>query len=238
MKLGVAQKVITPRLDRPLVTFMNYPCHPEVLFDQNTHITADYPGVLRAEVESRTGAPCIFTSGSLGGMMTPDVRDHSFEEAATMGKVLAEAGLDALDGMAGVPPSRISVHKEIFKSRLTNILFRVAIRRGLLPDPRDRHGKVTTETNLVKIDDCWLVTVPGELLPKLGLEIKAMLRNAGAKVAGVIGLGNDELGYILPRDDFHYPLNPLKPGSHYEETMSISKHIGPHLLEAVQKLIE
>jgi hypothetical protein len=68
------------------VTLFNFACHPEVLWEHNPHITADYVGYLRDEVEKKTGAPSIFFSGALGGMMTPDVKDHSFEEAEFMGK--------------------------------------------------------------------------------------------------------------------------------------------------------
>ena len=56
-------------------------------------------------------------------------------------------------------------------------------------------------------------------------------------VTGIIGLANDELGYILPKEDYRYPLNPLNPKDHYEETMSISKHIGPQLMKAVDDLL-
>ena len=52
------------------------------------------------------------------------------------------------------------------------------------------------------------------------------------------GLANDELGYILPREDYRYPLNPFNPKDHYEETMSISKEIGPKLMEAVDDLLK
>ena len=75
------------------VTLANFPCHPEVLWEHNPHITADYVHYLREEVEKQTGAPCIFFSGALGGMMTPDVKDHSFEEAEFMGRKLAEQGV-------------------------------------------------------------------------------------------------------------------------------------------------
>jgi hypothetical protein len=222
----------------PIVTFVNFPCHPEVLFDQNTRITSDYPGVLRRTVEAETLAPCVFTSGALGGMMTPDVKDHSFEEAQEMGVKLARAGLDLLQNTRSNPKIEIYFNRHTISARLTNILFKIAIRRGLLPEPRDHSGYVITEANLIRIGGCWLVTVPGELLPKLGLEIKQRLKDAGAEVAGVIGLGNDELGYILPKVDFRYPLNPFRPGSHYEETMSISKEIGPQVMEAVDDLLK
>ena len=224
---------------RPLLTLMDFPCHPEVLWEENTHISSDYPGYLRQRVETQTEAACIFFSGALGGMMTPDVVDHTFEEAQEMGLRLADAGMAALrkaDGLA-ISDQDLRYKHLPFKAKLQNPLFKIAIRRGLLPDPRDDRGQITAEVNLIQVGDCWLVTVPGELLPKLGLQIKDKLRSAGARVTGIIGLANDELGYILPKEDYRYPLNPLNPKDHYEETMSISKHIGPILMEAVDDLL-
>jgi hypothetical protein len=222
----------------PLLTIANFPCHPEVLWEHNTHITADYPGYLRKEVERQTSAPCIFLSADLGGMMTPDVKDHSFEEAHFMGKALAEQGLVALANAPVIhAPLAISLQKKEIKLKLTNILFKVAIQRGLFPDIRDKKGFINSEVNLLKIGPLWFATIPGELLPKLGMALKADMHAAGAGCAGVIGLANDELGYILPKEEFRYPINPFKPGKHYEETMSVSKEIGPIVVEAVQNLL-
>jgi hypothetical protein len=75
------------------------------------------------------------------------------------------------------------------------------------------------------------------MLPKLGLRLKQQMLEAGAKVAGVIGLANDELGYILPTEDFKYPWNPFKPGKHYEETNSIGKEIAPSVMEGIKSLL-
>lgn len=223
--------------NRPLVTLFNFPCHPEVLWDGNPHITSDYVHYLRQEAEHQTGAPCIFFAGALGGMMTPDVKDHSFAEAEAMGRVLAEAGLNALNTVSGEQSSVISYQSSILRVPLTNPLYKLAFWWKVLPDVRE-HGRVTTEVNLLKIGGLWLATVPGELLPKLGLALKAQMRAAGAEVTGILGLANDELGYILPIEDFKYPLNPFRPGTHYEETNSIGKDIGPMTMEAIQLLIE
>jgi histidinol phosphatase-like enzyme (inositol monophosphatase family) len=224
---------------RPLLTLFDFPCHPEVLWEHNPHISSDYPGFLRRAVEAETGAPCIFFSGALGGMMTPDVQEHSFAEAEAMGIALAQAGLGALQKAENVnlAEQALNLTRREFNAKLQNPLFKIAIRRGLLPEPRDARGRVTAEVNLIQIGAAWFLTAPGELLPKLGLAIKRKLRQAGAGVAGVIGLANDELGYILPKEDYRYPLNPLHPGSHYEETMSISKEIGPRLMAAVEALL-
>jgi hypothetical protein len=191
--------------DQILATLLVFPCHPEVLWKQNPQITSDYPGYLRLAVEQVTGAPCLFFAGALGGMMTPDVRDHSFQEAEAMGKTLAD--------------------------------YHMAIRAGLLPDILDENSQVTTEANLLKIGEVWLAGVPGELLPKLGLQIKDELRRAGAKLPVIVGLANDELGYILPDEDFIYPQDPFQPGDHYEETNSIGPNIGSLLMAQVQSLL-
>ncbi len=220
-----------------LITVFNFPCHPEVLWEHNPHITADYVGYLRTEVERLTGAPCIFFSADLGGMMTPDVKDHSFEEAEFMGKALAKAGVDTLAKTPILYDFSLSLQKKDVRVKLTNILFKFAIRRGLIPDIRDKKGFIHSEVNLLKIGPLWFATIPGELLPKLGMALKADMYAAGAGSAGVIGLANDELGYILPKEEFRYPLNPLKPGKHYEETMSVSKEIGPTIMQVFRELL-
>jgi hypothetical protein len=63
------------------------------------------------------------------------------------------------------------------------------------------------------------------------------MQQAGAGTAAVAGLTNDELGYILPQEDYAYPENPFEPGEHYEETMSIGPEAGPRLRRALQQLI-
>lgn len=224
--------------NHPLVSLYNFACHPEVLWEHNPHITADYPGYLRGEVERLTGAPCIFFSADLGGMLTPDVKKHSFEEAEFMGKALAKAGVEALAKAPIQLDFSISLDKKEIEVKLTNLLFKFAMQRGLFPDIRDKKGIIHSEVNLLKIGPLWFVTIPGELLPKLGLALKADLRAAGAGSAGVIGLANDELGYILPPEDFRFPLNPFKPGKHYEETMSISKGIGPAVMQGLHTMIQ
>ena len=131
----------------------------------------------------------------------------------------------------------ISVEKREIRAKLTNPLYKLAFWRKLLPDVRDGKGYIETEVNLIKIGGLWLATVPGELLPRLGLQLKAWMKEAGAQVTGVIGLANDELGYILPVEDFKYPWNPFKPGKHYEETNSIGRDITPKVMEGIKSLL-
>jgi hypothetical protein len=226
-----------PESGAPLATMLVFPCHPEVLWEHNPHITSDYPGFLRRRIETETGAPSLFFAGALGGMMTPDVQDHSFEEAEAMGDILARAALDALHGVRATAVGMLEHTRREFSIPMENPLFHMAMAGGLLPHALTDEGTVSTEANLLKIGPVWLAGVPGELLPKLGLTLKAALRQAGAHVAGVVGLANDELGYILPQEDYVYPEDPFEPGDHYEETVSIGPEAGPRLLSAVRAML-
>lgn len=221
----------------PLATWLIFPCHPEVLWDQNPHITSDYVGAMRRMAEVETSAPCLAMVGAIGGMMTPDVEEHSFAEAEHMGRALAQAALEALADNLAAPVERLAHTRYEYAIPMTNPLFRLAMESGLLPDLLDDDGAITTEANLLEIGSTWLFGVPGELLPRLGLAFKAQMREVGAENAAIVGLTNDELGYILPQEVFVYPEDPFEPGEHYEETMSIGPEAGPRLAAALRAVL-
>ena len=228
----------------PRFTVVTFPCHPQVLWQNNPNITSDYPGYLRKEVELATNAPCVFFPGGLGGMLIPDVVDHSFQEAEQIGKILARAAISALLAEGGskaiqVKDLNLEVHytSKEYSIRLQNPLLRLAGFTRVVSNINVRRGAVITEVNLVRIGPLWIVTVPGELFPELGLTIKTELRVFGAQIATIIGLANDEIGYILPKEDFQFPFNPLNPGVHYEETMFVGNDVGLNLIDVIYVLL-
>lgn len=223
--------------DRPLATWLVFPCHPEVLGNQNPHMTSDYLHMLRRYIERDTGAPCLVHVGALGGMMTPDVVEHSFAEADGMGRMLAQAALYTLAGERSRAVKHFRYQRQSVSVTMENPLFEMAVSLGLLPPRKQPDGRVLTEASLLRLNDVWLFAVPGELLPALGLRYRALLREAGARVTAIIGLANDELGYILPQEDFQPPLDYYNPGSRYEESMSIGPQMGPSLSQALQVLL-
>ena len=220
-----------------LANWLIFPCHPEVLWDDNPHITADYMDWLRREVEAATNAPCVGLVGALGGMMTPNVTEHSFAVSEAMGKALAQAALASWQGCAATAVTHFTYQRQEFSLPMENPLFQMAQTAGLLPTLVGPNGTLLTEASLLKINDVWLFAVPGELLPKLGLAYRQMMKKAGGKNTAVIGLANDELGYILPEEDFVPPQNYLEPGASYEESMSISKQAGPVLTTILKELL-
>ncbi|MFM7678889.1 MAG: hypothetical protein ACKO83_08575 [Roseiflexaceae bacterium] len=219
-----------------LATLCNYPCHPEVLWNGNQAITADYVHYMREALHLQSGAPVLFMPGALGGMLTPDAPAQSFADARQMGEALAQAAYTTLNACTA-DSATIAVVTRPITAKLTNPLYKLAFWYKVLPDLRDRRGHIHTEVSLLKIGGLWLATVPGELFPKLGFQLKAAMHAAGATHTGVIGLANDELGYILPLEDFSYPWNPFNPGAHYEETNSIGKAITTAVMQTLQQMI-
>jgi len=59
---------ITDLSGRLLGTVVNYACHPTTLAWENTLISPDYVGAMRATVEQITGATCVFTLGACGNL--------------------------------------------------------------------------------------------------------------------------------------------------------------------------
>ncbi len=223
--------------EQPFATLVIYPCHPEGVHPDSRDISCDYVYALRQHIEATIGGAALFMPGALGGMMSPDLPEPTHAEAAKMGNTIAEASIRALANQPRQPIETVNYHRAEFAIPMQNMLFQMATNLGLLPNLMDTEGNITSETGLIQIGDTWLATVPGELLPRLGLQIKAELKQAGAKIAGVVGLANDELGYILPEDDFIFPEDWLNPGKQYEESMSIGPATAPRLLAALQRLL-
>lgn len=149
----------------------------------------------------------------------------------------------------------------LFKRRLTGFDPVKPISAANMP-------QVLTEIAKLQIGGVRLLAVPGELLPELAVGydpafafgfpqldpqnpnppdlsrappppyLKDLMHG---ELNCVVGLANDELGYIIPAYDFQLsatrPWVDQAPGDHYEETNSIGPSIAPRLLEAYAPLL-
>jgi hypothetical protein len=222
---------------RPIFTLVNLACHPEVMFGENNQITADYAGSLCREIEAQAGGTAAFASADIGGMMTPDVSgpDRTFATVEQMGRDIAAFALKALQAGQEIAPRGLRCWRQMVELPLDNPLFRFSLAIGVLPRlPGASRRKAVTEVMLLDVDPVRIVTIPGELLPGPGMHLRAAL---GSPYPFLIGLANDELGYLLPSNEFVFPPNPFRPGAHYEETMSPSQYATPLLMEAWMALI-
>jgi hypothetical protein len=80
-------------------TLVNYACHPTTLAWENTLISPDYVGALRATVEAATNAPCVFTLGACGELGPRRSYVKETEIADENGRQVAYAALSVLAGM-------------------------------------------------------------------------------------------------------------------------------------------
>ncbi|MEE2751715.1 MAG: hypothetical protein VX519_09815, partial [Myxococcota bacterium] len=131
--------------------------------------------------------------------------------------------------------------------------------------------KIHTEVSHISIGSLELLNIPGELFPelafggydgsKIGNDIESLIRenhpnppdvaNApegpywaellDTEHGWIVGLANDELGYIVPAYDFEvHPTVPFldeAEGDHYEETNSLGPATEPILDETVRTLL-
>jgi hypothetical protein len=131
----------------------------------------------------------------------------------------------------------------------------------------DNPVMVVTEVSKVQLGGVRFLGVPGELLPELAVGYDAawafgapqldpanpappVLANAppppylkellGGELPTILGLANDELGYLIPEYDYvlhpDSPYSKQAPGDHYEETNSLGPRTVPMLLEAFKTL--
>ncbi len=86
----------------PMVTVVNYACHPTTLAWQNSLLSPDYVGQMRTVVERATGAPVAFFQGASGELAPRQQYTGDLAVADRHGEMLGHAVLSAL---AGLPPA-------------------------------------------------------------------------------------------------------------------------------------
>jgi len=218
-----------PGSSRPKSVLVNFAMHAETLWGNNLQITADWPGYMRKHVESATGAEvALYFNGAQGAMVTidnsilPEGKEaHSFEEAERVGSAVAKAAEQALASGERVKNPELVFARLIFYLPVENVLYNTAARTPLITRQFYR-GNFQTEVNLLRLGPAEIITIPGEAYPKIGLAIK---REMKSRYKFIIGLANDELGYLLYPEDF---VNELYS---YERSAGMSPHWGGLLVE-------
>jgi hypothetical protein len=163
------------------------------------------------------------------GFLNNDCRCH--ERAVALGVMIADAAIAALDGAPLATSTNISVVHKDFVIPLENQSL-VALNqagvfdRQLSVDPVSGDSGVLTEMYAVTLGPAVFITVPGELFPEIanggygrehvpqqngdcpeadtGRPYEPVIRNqfTSATYKFLFGLGQDELGYIVPKYDF------------------------------------
>ncbi len=195
---------------RPIVTIAHFACHPEGIETAKgkpLEVSADYPGYLCASLQQSTGAQAVFLNGALGGMVSGDTRARTHADTEGQGRRLARE-IERLLGFATPMPRTIKVDRSRIEIPVTNprmVAFEMSTGR-----PASYRGRSISEMFHIRIGESQLISVPGELLPEVSFEILERMKGHPRLI---VGLGNDELGYMIPAFDFRV--------GDYEESMSL-----------------
>ena len=216
---------------QPIATMVCYASHPEILWDKNTLITSDYPNYMYEHIEETVGGTALLLTGPIGGLITPNTRNHTFESAKKFGETIANLSMTSLQDASIIWETEIRIETQELFIPLTNPVFRIASMLNILDRPLYHFRKdLKTSVNVIELGNdaslLQIVTVPGEDFPENWFELKEKMH---AKHRVHIGLSTDELGYIVRIEDY----DPTD----YEESMSASKQLDPLVHQTLEDML-
>lgn len=179
-------------------TLVNYTAHPLTIGDSSTLVSADYPGVLKREIEANLGGTAHFINGACGDNH-PKGAEGGLARCERMGLALAEKALyhrwDAVP--VDIAPIGCRTH-EILLPPMTEDDFRrippnVSDDRRLINEEYLVEGSIKTSFNIWAIGPIAFVGVPGELSAELGVRLKW---ESPFPKTFVMYLSTDHIGYL------------------------------------------
>ena len=250
---------------------MFYGAHAESLRGANRLLSRDYPGLLCDHIKENTGDDAMFFPGAIGGLIM--TREFVSDVSVNAVKNLNITADRLIEYALGISPDsertlaadmRLSVRH--FTVPLDNTVFLLYKTLGILnhmalPDKSATGLAVVSELDALMLGDVCIALIPGEIFPELVLggvygdanpeaenptPLKEIAARHGVENLLIVGLANDELGYIVPPSDFL--LNEKQPylartmdkrgEDHYEETNSVGPECAARIAEAFDAALE
>ncbi len=250
---------------------VNFACHAECLGARTTVVSADFPAYMEKEIAEQTGgANVVFVNGAIGGLVTCEKLDEvlrnfelGLEYVKEFGKDVGELVMSITDEAEIAP--LVNIKTEAVEVKCDNIALLLVRILGVLNNDisKDENGDISivTEVSYMELGDeqIGIFMIPGELSPELesgnfftaensangtDVDYKPLDEMSDCTHKFVIGLCNDEIGYIIPENDFY--LHEWLPyfnttvdesgRNHYEETNSTGPETAGTLLAAMDKL--
>lgn len=221
------------------------------------------------QVANGLGGTHLYINGAIGGLMTTppqttvvDPYDHrpfttpSHEKARAIARRLGQAILTAL-GAPGTTDDRpgLMILADTIELRLDNWLFRLAANLGVIDRGQPRWNRIRSEVAVIRLGQASLICVPGELYPEIAnggivhppgadydttpVEVPPLRDLAPGRVKFLVGLANDEVGYIIPKSEWddRAPWLFDAPERHYGEINSLGSETAPTLYNALRRLL-
>ena len=231
------------------VRMLFYAAHAESLRSDNRKVSRDFPGVAADIIKQQTGDETMYLPGAIGGLiMTPILTTGEFDAEENLqltGERLADYALCITkESEREITPS-IAYATQTFEAPLDNTLCMYYRFLGIL-DTRAQAGDGATgyslisSVSLLQLGDIVLTLLPCEIFPELvygdaslteqdPTPLCEMAAAYGIQNMLIVGLCNDELGYVVPPSDFMIAdtlpyVNTVEDETgenHYEETNSL-----------------
>lgn len=251
---------------------VNLACHAECLGARTTVVSADFPAYMEKEIVEQTGgANVVFINGAIGGLITCEKLDDVLRNFELGLEYVKEFGEDVGEVVMSVNNETvlepaINVKTEAIEIKCDNTALLLVRFLGVLNNDvaKDNDGNISiiTEVSYMELGNrqIGVYMIPGELSPELEsgnflsaeeaangtkADYEPLSQMARCEHNFVIGLCNDEIGYIIPENDFllhewlpYFNNTDDENGRrHYEETNSLGPETAEILLEAMKEII-
>lgn len=200
-----------------------------------------------------TDATCVYMNGAVGGLMTThpslpvidpvtgiEYNEPSYEKTEAQGKAVSILALKAMENPVEVVESAgISVVVRTIPLHIDNNLFKLGTLLGVMDRGTTGWMNMRSELAVIQIGPVSMVTIPGEIYPELvnggaeapegndfgiqPVETPSIREMMPGKYKFIIGLANDEIGYIIPKSqwDVKAPYTYGRDNSPYGEENSL-----------------
>jgi hypothetical protein len=189
----------------PMVTLVNYACHPEVIGPDQGILCPDFVGPLYDRLKERGAGTGIFMNSAQGGMVTADCRGadgkdvQRWDECIRIGRLLADEAMRIVADAPVQENPALFCGSTTVEFPLENEMLRAVVKLSPLGFQTTPGGGVATQVNVVNLGNAQMLTIPGEALPNIGYYLK---RKMHGEHNLLLGLTNDAFGYILARVDW------------------------------------
>ena len=215
------------------------------------------------------GGIAIYVNGAIGGLMTtlPDFQvkdpwsgkaylESDFDKAKSQGNQIAYHSLMALNrSNDSHSTGNIGLSAKTFLIPLHNPLFKLGAALGILNRGYGKWNHMRTEIAYLRIGPASFLTYPGEVYPELvnggiespdgqdfninPLELPVARDMMKGKYKFIIGLGNDELGYIIPKSEWDKdpPFTYSEKEAPYGEINSLGPETSPLIHQEIKDIL-
>jgi hypothetical protein len=180
-------------------------------------------------MEAAGSGDVLFVNGALGGMVTPEIDDSTFEEAERVGRALGKAALGGLQTYEEVAEADLRFARATFDLPFDNAGLALLANMGVIHRAPTAENTLETTVIALGLGPAQFASMPGEALPKVGLATKALM---DAEYRFFLGLCDDELGYLLHAEAIDNPMYD------YEQSMSANPRAVPLLTEQLAGLLK